>query len=106
MSGFSGGRHDYADGGDCASWPAGEAEKAIRQQLARDWRVKGSIRTRVRGGLEEADATRGSWANKTNKIEKKSPLRKDLKRDWFGRKQRRNRGIMWGEGERGEGEWW
>ena len=61
------------------------------------------MRMRVRGGLEEeTEAMRGNWTNKTNKIDKKSPLWKDLKLDGFGRKQRGNGDGLWGEKRRDE----
>ena len=59
MSGFPGGRHDCADGGDCASQAAREARRATGRRLAEGSSEIRSIRTGVKGGLEEAEAMRG-----------------------------------------------
>ena len=57
----------------------GSQEEELAQRLGR----KGSIGRR--DGPEEAEAMRRNQANKTNKIEKKSPLWRGLEADGFGR---------------------
>ena len=74
MSGFFVGRHDCADGGDCAPEGARRVEKVTGRELARGLRRRGSIGTRKRDRLEKAEAMRRNWANKTNKNRENLPL--------------------------------